>query len=161
MTTAALGPAFLESGRRHFATLWRRYRFQEVESRHDLNGAVLVAKNERQYLRLTCDFRDRWLEVAVGKLAEGLVPPPPIAPPREPADVRLIGSAILTWLATGDKERSFATGTYPEETPEALDRAVQGVADQLMSYGARVLDGDEREWQRAAELAATRVWRPG
>ena len=156
--TTVLGATFTASVRKHFGDLFAQYELREVGAQDNLNFAAVVVKSSRYYLRLTCDFRDRWIEVGLGRLSEGMVPPIPIAPPHTPDQVRELPSAIVVWLGTADKEGAFALGTYPEETPESLDLTVQRLAEAYQKSARRLLEGDEQEWRRAAELAISRVW---
>ena len=156
----ALGNSFLESARSRFAALFARYGLKEAKSHSNLNGGLLVASNERFYLTVSCDLRDRWVAAAVGHLIDNFVPPPPIAPPTSAAKVREIPGSVLAWLATGDKQAAFSLGSYEDETPGAVDAAVERVALAMATYGSRLLDGDENEWRRAAELTFSRNWPP-
>jgi hypothetical protein len=152
----ALGSRFLHGVRTQFAPLFRRYGFAEAGSEDNLSYASLTAKNAGQYLRLSCDFRDHFIDIAVGRLSEGVVPPIPIAPPRTPSEVREIPGAIIIWLATGDKDRAFGMGEYTTE--ESLDTAVRQLANALEDYGRSLFVGDAKEWERAARLTVTRQW---
>lgn len=157
----ALGDSFIASAREHFRDLFARFGLAEMDSRANLNGGVLVTKNDRYYLTVSCDLRDRWVSAGLGRLSEDLVPPPAIAPPTSPDDVREIPSAVVEWLATGNKEHAFSLGSYEGETPIEVDEAVGRVAAAMTRYGLRLLMGDENEWRRAAELTVSRTWRPG
>jgi hypothetical protein len=154
----ALGARFLRRVRDGFASLFRHYGFIEVGSEDHLSYASLTVKNATHYLRMSCDFRDRFIDVAVGQLAEDVVPPLPIAPPRTPSEVREIPGAIIIWLATGDKAGAFGMCEYTTE--ESLDISVSRLAKALGEYGRRLLAGDRGEWERAAELTVTRQWQP-
>ena len=96
----ALGDSFRAAVRKEFSSIFQRFGFIEVGEESNLNFATVVVKNATHYLRVGCDFRDRTVYASIGRLSEGLVPPFPIAPSRTPEDVREIGDAILTWLAT-------------------------------------------------------------
>lgn len=159
MTT--LGVTFIASVRKHFGDLPVEYGLHEVGAEDNLNFAAVVMKSPRYYLRFTCDFRDRWMEVGLGRLSEGIVPPIPVAPPRASEQVRELPSAIVIWLGSADKQRAFALGSYPEETPESLDSAVQRLAGAYKEYARPLLEGDENRWRRAADLAISREWRDG
>ncbi len=157
---SALGSSFLAAVRKEFASTFHRFGFVEVGQENNLNFATVVAKNDSHYLRIGSDFRDRTVYASFGRLAEGLVPAFPIAPSRTPEDVREIPDAILTWLATGEREAAFEVGLYSQETSEEIGAAVHRVAQTLDTFGKRLLAGDAEEWRRAAELTVTRKWRP-
>jgi hypothetical protein len=157
----SLGDAFVVSARKHFRGLFVTFGFVEIDSHVNLNGGVLVAKNDGYYLTVSCDLRDRWVSAGVGRLSEDLVPPPPIGPPRSAEDVREIPSSVVAWLATGNKDDAFALGSYDDENPVAVDEAVERVAGAMSRYGSRLLGGDKNEWRRAAELTVSRTWHPG
>src|SRR5580700_4023192 len=148
-----LGTAFLTSARHRFSDRFSRLRFVEVGSHDDLNFASLTLRNDSHYLRLSCDFRDRFVTASFGPLVEGVVPPVPIAPARDKDHVQEIPSGVLLWSVTGNKASSFGLGRYEHETAVDIDRAVGRVADALASDGAERLSGDYRAWTRAAELS--------
>lgn len=156
--SATLGSRFIAGVREMFAPLFERFGFQEVGAEDNLNFAAITVKNRTHFLRMSCDFRDSFIDVAFGKLVEDLVPPVPIAPPRTGSEVREIPGAIIVWLATGDKARAFNLSEYT--TAESLDIALGGLAKALATHGGRLFAGDQREWDRAAELTVTREWRP-
>src|SRR3989442_846044 len=155
----ALGDSFVAAVRKEFSSIFQRFGFVEVGEESNLNFATVVAKNAWQYLRVGCDFRDRTVYASIGRLAEGLVPPFPIAPSRTPEDVREIGDAILTWLATGNRDAAFEAGLYPEQTPKEIAGAVRRVATMVQLHGGRLLAGDEKVWGRTAELTVTPEWK--
>lgn len=152
----ALGATVLAAIRRCFAPLFRQYGFHEVGTHDDLNFASLTAKSRSQYFRISCDFRDRFCTATVGQVKEGVVPPVPIAPARTPSDVREISGAILAWASTGDKATAFAAGSYEEETPDELAAAIQRLAAIFEIHGQPLLTGDQREWEKLAEVTVTR-----
>lgn len=149
-----MGPLFLREVRQKFAPLFRAHGFAEVGSEDTLSYALLTAMNSTQYIRLSCDFRDRFIDISLGWLSEGVVPPIPIAPPRKPSDVREIPGPIIVWLATGDKDRAFAMFEYRSE--RSLEDTISALAQTLEKYGARLFAGDPIEWKRAAELTTSR-----
>ena len=155
----ALGAAFLGGVRKHFANLWAAYDLGEVGTDDNLNYASVVVMNDRYYLRFSCDFRDRWIEVGLGRLSEKLVPTIPLAPPQTADQVRELPSTIIVWEGTGDRELAFSLGSYDEETSASIEEAVQRMADVLGEQIRPLLDGDEPRWRRASELAVSRVWR--
>src|SRR5690349_5521813 len=112
-----LGDSFVTAVRKEFSSIVEGFGFVEVHNENNLNFATVVVKNASHYVRVGCDFRDRTVHASIGRLAEGLVPPFPIAPSRTPEDVREIGDAILTWLATGNRDAAFEAGLYPDATP--------------------------------------------
>jgi hypothetical protein len=156
----APGAAFIGSVRQRFARLWAAYELSEVGTDDNLNYASVVAMNGRYYLRFSCDFRDRWIEVGLGRLSEELVPTIPLAPPQTADNVRELPSAIIVWDGTGDRELAFSLGTYDEETSTSIEEAVRRMADVLGEQIRPLLDGDDLRWRRASELAVSRVWRP-
>src|SRR5438874_6500470 len=104
----ALSDRFLASVRREFQPLFAQYGFREMRHEADLNGAILAAANSSHYLRISCDYRDSYIQVAFGQLSEGLVPPVPIAPSTQPSEVREIPGPIIEWLTTGNKAHAFS-----------------------------------------------------
>jgi hypothetical protein len=154
-----LGASFAAAVRKEFSSVFQHFRLVEVGEDSNLNFATVIPKNASHYVRIGCDFRDRTVYASIGRLAEGLVPPFPIAPSRTPEDVREIGDAVLAWLATGNRAAAFEAGLYPEETSEEIAAAVRRVAGLIDLYGRRLLGGDGEEWRRAAELTVTREWR--
>jgi len=158
VTPSALGTHFISAVRKGFGSLFRDYGFSEVGAEDKLSYASVTTRNATHYLRVSCDFRDRTVDVGLGHLREGLVPPVPIAPPRAPSEVREIPGAVIVWLGTGDKEGAFELGEYTTE--ESVEFSVDRLARALGQYGARILAGDQVAWDRAAELTVTRTWHP-
>lgn len=156
MTTAELGEAFIEAVRQHLSALATEYALREVGSEITRGYAALVMANAQYYLRCTCDFRDRWLDIGVGRITEGVVPPIPIAPSRTPDRVRELGSSIIIWHATGDRTTAFALGEYAEETPAVLTDAVARLATSFTAAVRPILNGDKTAWMRVAELTVFR-----
>lgn len=62
-----LGKPFLSAVRQHFAPLFDAYGFAELESRENNNFCSITLKNERQYLRISCDYRDSVIDVGSGR----------------------------------------------------------------------------------------------
>jgi len=158
MTAIELAMAFIDAVRSDFKLLLNRYGFREVGSSTKLTGAALTTANGTHYLRVSCDFRDHYVEANFGPLREGVVPPVPIAPPATPSEVREIPSGVMIWSATGDKAASFATGSYEAGSEEDLETTVSRLADALETHARDLLSGDQRAWHRAADLTVTREW---
>ena len=136
------GSSFITSVRVHFLALFKEFAFTEVGVHDDPSFASVTAKNASHYLRVTCDFRDRFVSASFGPLVEGLVPPVPIMPAREASQVREVPSGVILWATTGDKHSSFAVGRYNQQDEEGIDLAVAGLAVALGRHGAQILAGD-------------------
>ena len=79
-----------------------------------------------------------------------------VALSKHPSEVREIPSAIVEWMATGNKEWAFSIGKY--RTVDDLDAAVAAVANSLGTHGEGLLSGGAQQWEKAAELLVTRRW---
>jgi len=154
------GSSFITSVRVHFCALFKQFAFTEVGAHDEPSFASLTARNATHYLRVTCDFRDRFVSASFGPLVEDVVPPVPIMPAREASQVREVPSGVILWATTGDKHSSFAVGKYDQQDEEGTDAAVARLAGALGRHGALILAGDRGAWTRAAELTVARQWRP-
>jgi hypothetical protein len=154
------GALFIELVRMHFANVFGTYGFRELDAQHSNTHAIVVMANDRYYLRITCDYRDRQIGVGLGKLEEGAVPPIPIFPARSADGVRELPGPIVLWLSTHDRDGAFALAQYADETPEDLDTAIRRLADAYAIHARPLLLGDERQWERAARMTVSRVWEP-
>jgi hypothetical protein len=156
-TTDRLTEAFLGSVRERFGELLAGHGFVEREMFYSSTAFAWVhLESDSLFMRIHCEFEDRLVNASLGRLIDGSLPPDWWEDPKTEAHVKRIPTAVIAWLATGDRDVSLQLGSYAEDSEEAIVAAVTEVADALERYGSRFLAGDPAAWERAVTLEMAR-----
>lgn len=139
----------------------KRYKLRKASSRQSPGFAEFIAANETSFLRLSMERRAGEIFASVGRLSNGAVPPPPIAGPKTPADVREVDISVAAWLTTGDRGRGVGIGKYRADSPSEVAVALSLLAAAIDTYAGPLLEGRYEAWQETERLMLSRgTWPP-